>query len=127
VALAKELGDGWVPLSRGEPAVVEELRAARDWPARPMTVVRITWMIVGETREDVMPEAEEAYEKVRTTATLTVPPTFEEFLAREVIGTASECRARIEQLERSGIDYHLVTFASDDQQERVARLLLPLL
>jgi alkanesulfonate monooxygenase SsuD/methylene tetrahydromethanopterin reductase-like flavin-dependent oxidoreductase (luciferase family) len=127
VALAKELGDGWVPLSRGEPAIVRELRASPDWPARPMTVVRITWLIVGESREVVLPEAEQAYEKVLATATLKAPESFEEFLAREVIGTPDECLARIRELEEAGIDYHLVTFANDDQQERVARLLLPLL
>ncbi len=127
VALAKELGDGWVPLSRGEPAIVEELRSAPDWPSRPMTIVRITWMLVAESREAVLPEAEQAYEKVRNTATLQAPASFDEFLAREVIGTPAECVARIGELERAGIDYHLVTFANEDQQERVARLLLPLL
>jgi len=127
VALAKELGDGWVPLSRGEPAIVEELRSAPDWPTRPMTIVRITWMLVAESWEAVLPEAEQAYEKVRTTATLQAPASFDEFLAREVIGTPAECVARIGELERAGIDYHLVTFANQDQQERVARLLLPLL
>jgi FMNH2-dependent dimethyl sulfone monooxygenase len=127
VALAKELGDGWVPLSRGEPAIVEELRSEPDWPTRPMTVVRITWMLVAESREAVLPEAEQAYEKVRNTATLQAPASFDEFLAREVIGTPAECVARIGELERAGIDYHLVTFANEDQQEQVARLLLPLL
>ncbi len=127
VALAKELGDGWVPLSRGEPAIVEELRSEPDWPTRPMTIVRITWMLVAESREAVLPEAELAYEKVRNTATLQAPASFDEFLAREVIGTPAECVARIGQLERAGIDYHLVTFANEDQQEQVARLLLPLL
>ena len=127
VALAKELGDGWVPLSRGEPAIVEKLRAAPDWPTRPMTIVRITWMLVAETREAVLPEAEQAYEQVRNTATLQAPESFDEFLAREVIGTPAECVARVTELERAGIDYHLVTFANDQQQARVARLLLPLL
>jgi alkanesulfonate monooxygenase SsuD/methylene tetrahydromethanopterin reductase-like flavin-dependent oxidoreductase (luciferase family) len=127
VALAKELGDGWVPLLRGQPDIVRELRASPDWPTRPMTVVRITWMLVAESSEGVMRDAEQAYETVQKTATLQAPPSFEEFLAREVIGTPEECRARIEEHERSGIDYHLVTFANDEQQERVARLLLPLL
>jgi alkanesulfonate monooxygenase SsuD/methylene tetrahydromethanopterin reductase-like flavin-dependent oxidoreductase (luciferase family) len=116
-----------VPLSRGEPAIVEELRAAPDWPSRPMTIVRITWMLVAESREAVLPEAEQAYEQVRATATLQAPASLDEFLAREVIGTPAECAARIGELEQSGIDYHLVTFANEDQQARVARLLLPLL
>jgi alkanesulfonate monooxygenase SsuD/methylene tetrahydromethanopterin reductase-like flavin-dependent oxidoreductase (luciferase family) len=127
VALAKELGDGWVPLHRGQPDIVRQLRASPDWPSRPMTVVRITWMLVAESMDAVLPDAEQAYETVRNTATLQAPESFEEFLAREVIGTPAECGARIEELERAGIDYHLVTFANEEQQERVARLLLPLL
>jgi alkanesulfonate monooxygenase SsuD/methylene tetrahydromethanopterin reductase-like flavin-dependent oxidoreductase (luciferase family) len=125
VALARELGDGWVPLLRGQPEIVRELRASPDWPSRPMTVVRITWLLVAESRETVLPEAEHAYETVKSTATLQAPASFEEFLAREVIGTPSECLDRIEELERAGIDYHLVSFASDEQQARAARLVLP--
>ena len=102
VALAKELGDGWVPLSRGEPAIVEELRSAPDWPSRPMTIVRITWMLVAESREAVLPEAEQAYEKVRNTATLQAPASFDEFLAREVIGTPAECVAKHRRARAGG-------------------------
>ena len=112
MALAKELGDGWVPLLRGQPEIVKQLRASVDWPSRPMTVVRITWLLVAESRNEVMPDAEQAYETVRRTATLQAPPSFEEFLGREVIGTPAECQARIEELEHAGIDYHLVTFAN---------------
>ena len=122
---AMELGDGWVPLLRGQPDIVRQVRCSPGWPARPMTVVRITWMLVAERGAAVMADAEQAYEIVRNTATLKAPPSFEEFLAREVIGTPEECRARIEELEQAGIDYHLVTFADEGQQERVARLLLP--
>jgi alkanesulfonate monooxygenase SsuD/methylene tetrahydromethanopterin reductase-like flavin-dependent oxidoreductase (luciferase family) len=125
VALALELGDGWVPLMRGQPDIVRELRVDPSWPERPMTVVRLTRMLVGETTDAVMPEARAAYEIVRNTATLQPPPTFEEFLASEVIGTPEECLQRIEEMEQAGIDYHLVTFESEDQQERAARLLLP--
>jgi alkanesulfonate monooxygenase SsuD/methylene tetrahydromethanopterin reductase-like flavin-dependent oxidoreductase (luciferase family) len=127
MVLVKELGNGWVPLLRGEPDIVRELRAAPDWPARPMTVVRLSRIIVGETRDEILSEAKEAYEVVRNTATLQPPPTFEEFLAREVIGSTYDCLGRIEQFEAAGIDYLLGSFESDDQQERAARLLLPLL
>jgi len=125
VALALELGDGWVPLLRGQPGIVRELRASPSWPDRPMTVVRLTRLIVAETREAVLPEAEQAYEVVQGTATLQPPPTFEEFLASEVIGTPDECLERLDELEQAGIDHHLVTFESAAQQERAARLLLP--
>jgi alkanesulfonate monooxygenase SsuD/methylene tetrahydromethanopterin reductase-like flavin-dependent oxidoreductase (luciferase family) len=125
VALALELGDGWVPLLRGQPDIVRELRADPAWPDRPMTVVRLTRLLVGETLDEVLPEAEEAYEIVRTTATLQPPPTFDEFLASEVIGTPDDCLERLAEMEAAGIGHHLVTFETADQQERAARLLLP--
>jgi dimethylsulfone monooxygenase len=124
-ALALELADGWVPLIRGQPDIVRELRADTSWPTRPFSVVRLTRLLVGETSAVFLPEAEAAYEIVRNTATLQPPPTFEEFLASEVIGTPDECLERIDEMEQAGIDHHLVTFESPDQQERAARLLLP--
>jgi alkanesulfonate monooxygenase SsuD/methylene tetrahydromethanopterin reductase-like flavin-dependent oxidoreductase (luciferase family) len=110
---------------RGQPDIVRELRADPSWPARPFNVVRLTRLIVGETEAEYMPEAEEAYELVSKTETLQPPPSFEEFLASEVIGSPEECLQRIGEMEEAGIDHHLVTFESDDQQERAARLLLP--
>ncbi len=124
LALAKEIGDGWVPLMRGQPDVVRELRAAPDWP-ESMTVVRLTRVIVGETRESIMPEAEQAYDIVSNTATLQPPPSFDDFLSSEVIGTPDECLARIAELEAAGIGYLLVSFESEEQQARCASLLLP--
>ena len=70
-------------------------------------------------------EAQEAYEIVRNTATLQPPPTFEEFLASEVIGAPEDCLQRLAEMEEAGIDHHLITFESADQQERAARLVLP--
>jgi alkanesulfonate monooxygenase SsuD/methylene tetrahydromethanopterin reductase-like flavin-dependent oxidoreductase (luciferase family) len=125
VALALELGDGWVPLLRGQPDVVRELRASPSWPDRPMSVVRLTRLIVAETFDGALPEARAAYEIVRSTATLQPPPTFDEFLAGEVIGSPDDCLRRIAEMEEAGIDHHLVTFESPEQQERAARLLLP--
>jgi alkanesulfonate monooxygenase SsuD/methylene tetrahydromethanopterin reductase-like flavin-dependent oxidoreductase (luciferase family) len=125
VSLATELGDGWVPLMRGRPEIVRELRARPDWPARPFSVVRLTRLIVAEDEDIVRAEAEEAYELVRSTATLQPPPSFDEFRAGEIVGSPEECLARLAAMEEVGIDHHLVTFESEDQQERAARLLLP--
>jgi len=125
VQLATDLGDGWVPLLRGQPDIVRELRAQPSWPERPMAVVRLTRLLVAETFDAVLPEAEEAYEIVRNTATLQPPPTFEEFLAGEVIGAPEDCLQRLADMEEAGIDHHLVTFETADQQERAARLVLP--
>lgn len=125
VQLALDLADGWVPLMRGQPDIVRELRSQPSWPDRPMAVVRLTRLLVAETFDEVRPEAEEAYEIVRNTATLQPPPTFEEFLASEIIGTPDDCLQRIAEMEEVGIDHHLVTFETADQQERAARLVLP--
>jgi len=125
VQLATDLGDGWVPLMRGQPDIVRELRAQPSWPERPMAVVRLTRLLVAETFDAVLPEAEEAYEIVRNTATLQPPPTFEEFLAGEVIGAPEECLERLAEMEEAGITHHLVTFEDADQQDRAARLVLP--
>jgi alkanesulfonate monooxygenase SsuD/methylene tetrahydromethanopterin reductase-like flavin-dependent oxidoreductase (luciferase family) len=125
VALATELADGWVPLMRGQPDIVRELRARPDWPARPFSIVRLTRLIVSDDESVVRAEAEEAYELVRNTATLQPPPSFDEFESGEIIGSPDECLARLEAMEEAGIDHHLVTFESAGQQERAARLLLP--
>jgi alkanesulfonate monooxygenase SsuD/methylene tetrahydromethanopterin reductase-like flavin-dependent oxidoreductase (luciferase family) len=125
LALALELGDGWVPLMRGQPDIIRELRSDPRWPTRPFPVVRLTRLLVGETMDAVLPEAEQAYEIVRNTATLQPPPSFEDFLASEVIGSPEDCLRRLDDIEQAGIEYHLVTFESGDQQERAARLLLP--
>jgi len=125
LALALDLADGWVPLKRGQPDQIREVRASPSWPERPFSVVRLTRLIVSERESEVRAEAEAAYEIVRTTATLEPPPTFDEFVDGEVIGSPEECLRRIEEMEEAGIDHHLVTFESADQQDRAARLLLP--
>ena len=66
---------------RGEPDIVRELVLPR-LAGTAACVVRLSRIIVGETRDEILPEAKEAYEVVRNTATLQPPPTFEEFLAR---------------------------------------------
>jgi alkanesulfonate monooxygenase SsuD/methylene tetrahydromethanopterin reductase-like flavin-dependent oxidoreductase (luciferase family) len=125
VALATELGDGWVPLMRGQPDIVRDLRAGSDWPTRPFSIVRLTRLIVADDEGVARAEAEEAYQLVHNTATLQPPPSFDEFQAGEIIGSPDECVARLEAMEEVGIDHHLVTFESEAQQERAARLLLP--
>lgn len=112
-----------MPLTRGQPEIVRELRAAPDWPTRPMTIVRITHLIASEREDVALAEAREAYDKLLGTPY--VPDTFEEFLGREAIGSPDRCLARIRELEEAGVDYLLVDFASADQQERAARLVLP--
>jgi len=127
LATVKELADGWVPLFRREPTSIREVRSAPDWPDRPMSIVRVTRMLVGESWEDIEQDARQAYEIVQNTATIDAPETFEDFVAREVIGSPMQCRQRVEELGQAGIDNLLVTFESAEEQDRAARLLLPLL
>jgi alkanesulfonate monooxygenase SsuD/methylene tetrahydromethanopterin reductase-like flavin-dependent oxidoreductase (luciferase family) len=126
LSLAKELGDGWVSLTRGQLDVVRELRAAPDWPSRPMTVARLSHVLVADTRDAVIPDAKRAHATIAGTY-LDPPGGFEEFLAREPIGTPDECLEKLAAYDAAGIDTHLATFETDEQQARVGQLLLPLL
>src|SRR5262249_9670065 len=105
--------------------IVRELRAQPSWPERPMAVVRLTRLLVAETFDAVLPEAEEAYEIVRNTATLQPPPTFEEFLAGEGIGRPEGCMERLDESEEVGCPPPPVSVEDADQQERAARLAPP--
>ncbi len=53
------------------------------------------------------------------------PPTFDDFLAREVIGTPDQCLEQIREMESWGVNYLRVNFGNDAAQDAVARLLLP--
>ena len=125
LALVKELADGWVTLSSGDPETLARLRAAPDWPRRPLTIVKNAQVFVDETRQAALDTSGRAYEQARATPNPRVPPTFEAFLAREVVGTADECLARLSEIEATGVTYLRLNFPNEEAQERVARLLLP--
>ena len=126
LAVVKELADGWVTLSAGgDPEALSKVTGAPDWPKRPMTVVKGGRVVVRETREAALADAQSEYESLQASAPRFAPPTFEAFLAREVVGTPDECLASLAELESWGVNYLRLSFQSEAAQDAVARLLLP--
>jgi alkanesulfonate monooxygenase SsuD/methylene tetrahydromethanopterin reductase-like flavin-dependent oxidoreductase (luciferase family) len=122
---AKQLCDGWMALSAGgNREKLAELMGAPDWPERPMTIVKGARIVVRQSRDDALRVAEAEYEAAKAVTPQFVAPTFEEFLEREIVGTADECLARIAEIESWGVNYLRVNFPSTDSQDAVAQLLL---
>jgi dimethylsulfone monooxygenase len=120
-ALVRELADGWVML-RTTPDALTAALARPDWPLRPMTLVRSSRIVVGETREDAL----------RTVATLVerhrgqgMPATVEEFIDRFIAGTRDECLEQLAAIEATGVNYLRLAFEEPEQQERVAQEVIP--
>ena len=122
----KELCDGWMMLSAGgKPETLRGVLAAPDWPQRPMTLVKGARIVVGKTHDVAIEAAQREYESMKQTAPQMAPPAFEDFLAREVVGTPDECLERIAEMESWGVNYLRVNFQSEATQDAAARLLLP--
>jgi dimethylsulfone monooxygenase len=122
----RELGDGWMMLSAGgKPERIAEVLSHPEWPARPVTLVKGGRIIVAEHRDDALRQAAAEYEALKQSAPQIAPPTLDDFLAREVIGTPEECLEKLAELERIGIDYLRVNFSSAEMQARVASTILP--
>jgi alkanesulfonate monooxygenase SsuD/methylene tetrahydromethanopterin reductase-like flavin-dependent oxidoreductase (luciferase family) len=51
--------------------------------------------------------------------------TFDDFVAREIVGTPDECLARLAEVQSWGIGYIRLTFETEASQDAAARLLLP--
>lgn len=124
MAMVKELADGWVLLTRGATERLATVQAQPDWPKRPMTVVRVIRMFVHENRDAAIADARQSFEN-NPIGLGGAAASFEEFAAREIVGTPDECMARIAELEAGGANYLRLVFDDLDQQERVARLILP--
>ena len=108
--------------------------AAPDRPRRPMTIVKTYRVIVGETRADALraPQRTDEVRRKAREAQIEQPGhplvpmiSFEEFTAREIVGTPEECAARFSELEMRGINYVRIVFDDPSQMETVARLILP--
>ena len=102
--IVKDLADGWILLQNSPKELLERAFSAPDWPSRPMAVVKTCRMIVGETRDEVLAAAQRTYEVRRKAREAQIEQpghplapmiTFEEFVKREIVGTAEECFARI--------------------------------
>jgi alkanesulfonate monooxygenase SsuD/methylene tetrahydromethanopterin reductase-like flavin-dependent oxidoreductase (luciferase family) len=125
LALACELANGWVPLTRGQPETIRRLRNTTSWPARGLEVVRLTHLIVGQTTAAAYRRAADVYATLRASRPPQVPDSLDEFVAAEVVGDVETCLVRLREMEDAGIGTHLVTFLSPDDQSAAAALLLP--
>ena len=108
-------------LSSGSHETLGRAPGQRDWPSRPMTLLRIAWIFVAETESTTINQATRFFENGRVRGTL------DDFLHNNVIGTPEQCLERLKVIESWGINYIRAEFASADQQAEAARLLLPLL
>jgi alkanesulfonate monooxygenase SsuD/methylene tetrahydromethanopterin reductase-like flavin-dependent oxidoreductase (luciferase family) len=57
----------------------------------------------------------------------TLYPSFDDFREKAIVGTPEECVSQFAGLEGRGLNYVLTLFRDAEHQERVARLILPLL
>jgi dimethylsulfone monooxygenase len=122
----RELADGWMMLSAGgKPDTLRQVIAHPDWPTRPMTLVKGARIVVADTRDEAIRTAEGDYEMLKKTAPQIAPPTFEEFVDREIIGTADQCLEKLADLETLGINYVRCNFNTQQAQDRVAREIIP--
>jgi alkanesulfonate monooxygenase SsuD/methylene tetrahydromethanopterin reductase-like flavin-dependent oxidoreductase (luciferase family) len=122
----KELGDGWMMLSAGgKPETLRKVLSDPDWPKRPMTLVKGGRIVVAETHDEAIRDAQTEYETLKRVSPMFAPPSFEEFLEREIAGTPDECLAKLDELEALGVNYLRMSFNSDVLQQRVARLIIP--
>jgi alkanesulfonate monooxygenase SsuD/methylene tetrahydromethanopterin reductase-like flavin-dependent oxidoreductase (luciferase family) len=123
---AKQLCNGWMALSAGgNREKLAEVMGAPDWPSRPMTIVKGGRIVVRESKDEALRVAQAEYGTAKAATPQFVPPTFEEFLQREIAGTPDECLTRIAEVESWGVDYLRVNFPSAESQDAAARLLLP--
>jgi FMNH2-dependent dimethyl sulfone monooxygenase len=122
----KELGDGWMMLSAGgKPETLRRVLSDPDWPKRPMTLVKGGRVIVADTQDEAVRDAQTEYETLQRISPAFAPPSFEEFLDREIVGTPDVCLEKLDALEAMGVNYVRMSFNSDVLQDRIARLIIP--
>jgi alkanesulfonate monooxygenase SsuD/methylene tetrahydromethanopterin reductase-like flavin-dependent oxidoreductase (luciferase family) len=122
----KQFGDGWVPLRAA--STRESLQAvlgAPTWPNREMTIVKGARIVVGETRDEAIELAKREFEAGSKAGALGWPATFEDFLERDIVGSADEALERLRDIESWGVNYLRLNFQTEAAQEKVAKLLLP--
>src|SRR5205823_4982500 len=121
VALAKELGDGWVMLRSGTRDLLQPILSAPDWPRRPMTLVRNATIYVGRTREDAVDAASQAFQAGAGGPA----PSLEAYLQNAILGSPDECIAQLDEMESWGVNYVRLNFPNPALQTQFAEQLLP--
>jgi alkanesulfonate monooxygenase SsuD/methylene tetrahydromethanopterin reductase-like flavin-dependent oxidoreductase (luciferase family) len=123
-ALVRELADGWVML-RTTPESLAAARNNPEWPRRPMTLVRNSRVVVGQTHSEAMATVVRLVEQYRGAQGM--PTTVKEFIDRFIVGTRDECVQQISAIESTGVNYLRLAFEEDEHQEQVALELIPIL
>jgi len=119
--------NGWMALGAGgSRAKLAEVLCHPDWPKdRPMDVVKGGRIVVRRTRDEALKVAQAEYEAAKAATPQFVPPTFEEFLGREIVGAPDECLERIAEVASWGVNYLRLNIPSAQSQDSIAELLLP--
>ena len=126
LANVTELADGWMIARAGLERVVEGT-STPDWPTRPMTVAKMMQILVGETPQEAEAEAQEYWAAIEGQLQGALYQSFDDFRENAIVGTPEECVSQLAGLEERGLNYVLTLFRDAAHQERVARLILPLL
>ena len=125
LGMVKELADGWVMLTSGNPQRLGQVLTSSDWPKRPMTLVKNVRVFVSRNRDEARREARRAFEAQAGASRQRGQETFDDFLAREIAGEPDYCLERLSEIGSWGINYVRLNFDDPRQQEQVAELLLP--
>ena len=124
--IVRDIADGWMMLR----TPLEELPgilAGPGWGARPLTVMRVIQIIAAPTREQAIAQARVLYDELMQSPLVGMLGSFEDFVAKEVVGDPQDCVRRIRELEALGVNYLLARFTTPQAQAAAGRLLLPLL
>jgi alkanesulfonate monooxygenase SsuD/methylene tetrahydromethanopterin reductase-like flavin-dependent oxidoreductase (luciferase family) len=129
IETVKRYCDGWMQGSVGKPEKVKEVMSSPDWPSRPMTLTRGGRILVAETRQQALEDAEKTYTEMRDNRSGTRSPNFaknfEAFVAGAIVGSPEDCLEQLEQFQGYGYNHLRVAFNNPREQHNVARLLLP--
>lgn len=129
IETVKRYCDGWMMGSVGKPEKLKEVLSSADWPTRPMTVTRGGRVLVAETREQALADAEKTYTTMRDnrsgTRSPNFPASFEAFVAGAIVGSPDDCLNQLADYGALGFNHLRVAFNNPGEQEKAARLLLP--
>ena len=125
LSMVKDLADGWVMLKSGNKKRLAEILGAPDWPKHPMAVMKNQRVFVADTRDAAIQEARAVYDQMPAASQAGPKPSFDDFIAREIVGTQEECLRLLAEVESWGINYVRVECTDAAHQERIARLILP--
>jgi alkanesulfonate monooxygenase len=129
IETVKRYCDGWMMGSVGKPEKLREVLSAPDWPQRRMTLTRGARILVADTREKALEEAERTYMTMRDNRSGTRSPnfaaSFEAFVKGAVVGSPEDCLEQLESYRDLGFNHLRISFNNRQEQDAVARLLLP--